>query len=213
MKKAIPAIFLSLMLMTTSACAATFSGTVVDADTGQPIEGAVVVAKWMEELATPAGPSQGLKDVKETLTDKEGRWEIKGPKGRDVGKVGALTSFLTGATITTPPEFIIYKPGYCPYPKGYFIDACEKMYVTETDPPCDDIGCGETVGLPKLTERKDRRQAHRVGPVYGADNNKEEREILRKQREFIRLINQEKRYLGLEEYKYDFIEGNDNAKQ
>ncbi|MBI4822833.1 MAG: hypothetical protein HY805_01190 [Nitrospirae bacterium] len=172
------------LLFSTTAFGATYSGRVIDADTKKPIEGAVVVAVWLEERATIAGPSSRLKDVKETLTGKDGAWVIKGPKGRRMGNIKAIVSFLTGTHFTKPPEFIIFKPGYCSWPAAFGIDACkEKMKYS-------DIGEGGVVELPRLTEREDRLKAYRVGPVSGVGAYK-------KQKEFIRLLNEESKTLGL----------------
>src|SRR5512139_120753 len=60
----------------------TFRGRVIDYDTKEPIEGAVVVASWLEARQTISGDSTRLKDVKETLTDKNGEWSISGEEGQ-----------------------------------------------------------------------------------------------------------------------------------
>jgi hypothetical protein len=138
------------VIIVTSAFGATFKGKVVDADTKQPIEGAVVVASWSEERATPAGPTSRTKDVKETLTDKEGMWRIDGPKGGEVGNIKAIFSFLTGTYFTNPPEFIVFKPGYCSWPAGFGLDLC-KVKIKPVG--SDKVAKGETVELPRLIVR------------------------------------------------------------
>jgi len=192
-------LFLSLIFVTTSAHGATFKGRVIDADTKEPIEGAVVVASWSEETATVAGPSSQLKDVKETLTDKNGEWAIKGPKGREGGNITAIFTFLTGTYYTRPPTFIIFKAGYCPWPAGFGINACKGKIKPIGN---SKIIKGETVELPKLTRREDRLKVH-LGPV--GDN-----EDWKKQKEFIRLLNEERRYLGWPEY--EIVRGEVNEK-
>jgi hypothetical protein len=82
-------LFVVVLFFSTSVYGATFKGKVIDADTKEPIEGAVVVASWLEERADIAGSTSELKDVKETLTDKNGEWMIKGPRGRDMGNITA----------------------------------------------------------------------------------------------------------------------------
>jgi hypothetical protein len=144
-------LFFAFMFFSTTVYGATFHGKVIDADTKEPIEGAVVVASWLEETATPTGPSTRLKDVKETLTDKNGEWVIKGPKGRDGGNITAIFTFLTGTYYTLPPEFIVFKPGYCSYPAGFGIDACKGKMKTYNFIKSENIG--EIVELPKLTIR------------------------------------------------------------
>ena len=171
--------FLILCFISTSAFGATFKGKVIDADTKEPIEGAVVVASWLEERADVAGSTSEPKDVKETLTDKNGEWIIKGPKGRDMGNITAIFTFLTGTYITTPPKFIVFKPEYCSWHGGFEIEAC-KMKPSG-------IGDGETIELRKLTNREDRLRAI-PSTAWGE---------LEKQRELIRLINEERRNLGL----------------
>jgi len=87
-----------------SAYAATFKGKVIDADTREPIEGVVIVAVWHEATATISGESTRLKDVKETLTDKNGEWTLEGPTGKWGGSVSAIYTFLTGSYYTRPPN-------------------------------------------------------------------------------------------------------------
>jgi len=102
-----------LLLVSQSACAAdrTFQGKVIDADTLEPIEGAVVVAIWRKTRAGIAGADTRFKDAKETLTDKRGDWGIVGPEGYEDKIIPGLIH-LMGVLVTTEPEFIIYKPGY-----------------------------------------------------------------------------------------------------
>lgn len=51
-------------------------GTVIDEETGQPIEGALVVAVW--SLETIARRPAGFLHAQETLTDRQGRYSIRG---------------------------------------------------------------------------------------------------------------------------------------
>ena len=167
-----------------------YHGKVIDADTKQPIGGAVVVASWIGERGgLPAGGTSRLKNIKETLTDKNGEWKVRGARGIEgdiMENIMIIITLLTGTYYTKPPTFIIFKPGYCSYPAGFGIDACK-----ETMRPFG-VGQGEATKLLKLTNREDRLRAlpSRVSG-YGADE---------KQKEFIRLLNEERRYLGLEEY-------------
>lgn len=178
------------LLFYEQALCATFKGKVIDADTKKPIEGAVVVASWSEERATPTGSTTRLKDVKETLTDKNGEWVIEGPKGREMSNITAIITFITGTYITNTPEFIVFKPGYCSWPESSRIKACEGKMRTYNFTVSENLG--EILELPRLTNREDRLRSlpSRVSG-YGAD---------KKQKEFIRLLNEERRHLGLEEY-------------
>ena len=185
-------VVLLLMLLGKSAYGATFKGRVIDADTKEPIGGAVVVATWTEEMATPTGATSRLKDVKEVLTDKNGNWEIKGSKGRDMGNATAISSFLTGTYYTKPPEFVIFKPGYCPWPEGFDIEACSGKLKPGGD---SKFTKQEIVELPKLINKEDRLRAQRIWPsLVGGD-----KESKQKIKEFVRLINDERKNLGLSE--------------
>ena len=110
-------LFIGLSLVmsgNTYAADRTFQGKVIDADTLRPIHGAVVVAKWMKTRSTPAGADTVFKDAKETLTDKNGNWSIRGPEGFEFKIIPGLLS-LVGVYATESPEFTIYKPGYGKY--------------------------------------------------------------------------------------------------
>ncbi len=181
------------IFFSTTACAATFTGKVIDADTKEPIEGAVAVVSWNEARATIAGEDTRLKDVKETLTDKNGKWMIEGHRGRWGGNITAIFTFLTGTYYTRPPEFIIFKPGYCSWPKGFSIEACQGKIKPDGN---DKVAKGEIVELPKLTKREDRLRAlpgRVTGYLTGED-------AWKKQKEFTMMLNEERRNLGLEEY-------------
>ncbi len=88
-----------------------YGGKVIDADTKEPIEGAVVVAVWRETRGTITGPDTRFKYAKETLTNKNGEWYIVGPEGYEDKIIPGLLHII-GVFVTKDPEFIIYKPGY-----------------------------------------------------------------------------------------------------
>jgi hypothetical protein len=76
-----------------------YKGQVVDAGTGEPIEGAVVLGVWYKEIPTAAGGVSSYYDAEETVTDRNGKFEIKG-KG------------LRILTNITPMNVLIFKAGY-----------------------------------------------------------------------------------------------------
>jgi len=79
-----------------------FRGRVIDAESRQPIEGAVVVVlyeKW--EFGGPGGGNTLPMDAKETLTDKNGEFYF--PSYRTM--IGPLSK-------VSDVSFIIFKPGY-----------------------------------------------------------------------------------------------------
>ena len=85
--------------------AAPIEAWVVDADTGAPIEGAVVTANW-QLIAfgfDTGGRKQGQLEVMETVTDKNGRFQFPG-----------FTKLnLSGNALgEEDPQILIFKPGY-----------------------------------------------------------------------------------------------------
>ena len=181
------AIFLVFLIVAIHfADAKTFKGRVIDADTKEPIEGAVVVIYWEKAWGGLSGhESTKLKDVKETLTDQNGVWSIVGPKGSLHSPHPFITLFLP-ISYTREPEFIIFKPGYCSWPNGFHIGSCKERLKPELT---DDLIGGGTAELPKLTNREEGLSSL-PAPVGGEG-------ALEKQREFIKLINEESKNLGL----------------
>ena len=101
---------ISLLTLCSATCEASwllyhkpeFKGRVVDIDTKQPIEGAVVVAIYYKStLNPPAGSYSNVIHVKETLTDKDGRFRFP-----------AYTTLIHPLSYSGNCEFLIYKPGY-----------------------------------------------------------------------------------------------------
>lgn len=78
---------------------------VADSDTGQPIEGAVVVAYWEMHRGSFAGDSLacGTADVEEAVTDKDGKFHIAG--------WGPIRSSCDGMRSFDPLLFV-FKSGY-----------------------------------------------------------------------------------------------------
>jgi hypothetical protein len=185
-------LWLLLMLLESPADGATFKGKVIDADTKEPIEGAAVVAVWGEETTTPTATHSRLKDVKEVLTDKNGEWLIMGPKGGEVGNIKAIISVLTGTYFTLPPAFIVFKPGYCSWPERFGIEVCKQRMKPFS------VGEGETLELPTLTRREDRLKAL-PSPIEKEGDRK--KEFYKKQKILLRLIDDERRFLGIPEFQ------------
>lgn len=81
-----------------------YRGKVVDADTGQPIEGAAVLGEWhLETYASPGGPVGVYCDVQETLTDKNGEFVVP---------TAWCLSPWPFTKMGRPAGFVIFKPGY-----------------------------------------------------------------------------------------------------
>lgn len=83
----------------------TYKGKVIDADTREPIEGVVVLGVWSREYPTAAGAVHKFYDARETVTDKNGEFEIPG--------VG-LVLWLWPLPGIIPMDVLIFKAGYTP---------------------------------------------------------------------------------------------------
>lgn len=79
---------------------------VVDADTGAPIEGAVVVAYWEIHQGSLGGDASpcGAANVEEAVTDKDGKFHISG--------WGPTMAGCRGEMRQGNPELYVFKSGY-----------------------------------------------------------------------------------------------------
>lgn len=92
-----------------------YHGRLIDAQTKQPIVGAVVFAQWWQKVdVMGAHSTTAYYDAQETLTDQQGNFVIPGimnpPKGPTPGTGRWQGVMMTG--VLKPPTFIIFKPGY-----------------------------------------------------------------------------------------------------
>jgi len=84
------------------------AGNVIDAATGAPVEGAIVVANWIVEDPL-VGQVQGSLELKEALTDRNGDFRLEGWGPTPVLDV----EWPAGARIPPgQPHIRIFKPGY-----------------------------------------------------------------------------------------------------
>ncbi len=112
--------FLSFgMVLMISGCCLSFSplssfprmhGTVVDAESGQPIEGAVVLVEWTVTKGMPGMNVTETYKVIEEATDWEGKVTI----------LGELNPFIN------PPEVTVYKKGYVAWNSQFIFPNYEK---------------------------------------------------------------------------------------
>lgn len=104
-------VLLSLIVLALSSgsalAAGPWKGRVIDAETKEPLSGAVVLAVWDRHYRTPTGGSSYFYEAKEVLTDKDGRFEI--PSYISINML-PIISYIYG------PVFIIFKPGYGSFP-------------------------------------------------------------------------------------------------
>jgi hypothetical protein len=112
MPKKFPQIVLALLLASLSACATSYSAKpitakVVDADTGEALEGVNVIAQWLMQ-DPQAGRGQGNLELMEAVTDKNGEFHFPGwgPKAIPRDK-------FSGTRLTNQdPAIIFFKSGY-----------------------------------------------------------------------------------------------------
>lgn len=88
-------LLITLMLVLLTGCYKPISGTVVDADTNAPIEGAVVMVEWTRTHGIGNYSTESYK-VAETLSDKDGKFTLP----------GCYRPFVT------EPDVTVYKKGY-----------------------------------------------------------------------------------------------------
>lgn len=86
-----------------------FQGKVIDAETKEPIDGAVVVVIYKKYpiISGPGGGSQSIMDIKETLTNAKGEFNFP-----------SYTTIIQPFSIEGSADFIIFKPGYGSFPDG-----------------------------------------------------------------------------------------------
>ena len=179
-----------------------FHGKVIDAETKEPIEGAVVVVEYKKGTIGVPQAYYSVMEVKEALTDKNGDFHIP-----------SYTTIIQPLSIEGYASFIIYKPGYASFP-GYILgekyrasaplkhkmslDAIEEYFsrpLGETGEIKWDIGKATVtygiVELPKLQTREERIKA-KPAPVG-------EKSDWKKQKQLIKAIREEWRYLYSED--------------
>ncbi|MGA8178451.1 MAG: hypothetical protein WB792_00225 [Desulfobacterales bacterium] len=77
-----------------------YKGKIIDADTGKPIEGVVVLGIWFKSYISPAGSSEKFYDAREVVTDNNGEFSVPG------------MGLLIFSNIVEPMDVLIFKAGY-----------------------------------------------------------------------------------------------------
>ena len=148
-----------------------FSGKVVDTDTKEPVVGAVVLAVYFKETYSVAGSNSWTVDGQEVLTDENGEFNILSKR-----RWFALHRGYTEGNLT------IFKPGYGVFPGHKLSRAVGE---NKTWPPSEKYIVFE---LPKLKTREERKNNmyfdHYLEIPY------------KKRKNFLKLINDERKYLG-----------------
>ena len=169
-----------------------FRGKVIDTETKEPIEGAVVVVVYEKHVYGPSGGYTSVIKVKETLTDRKGEF--------------FFPSYTTGIHPFSREEeagFIIYKPGYGNFPNfqvspptfvdwdKFFSEDYGTKKVARKRSKSATVTFG-VVELPQLKTRKERLRAIPGGPT---DFGSKELPLLYK------AMNEENKRFGLGEVK------------
>lgn len=101
-----------VLLSAASSCSAYYpgiTGTVVDAETGKPIEGAVVLVEWTKRVGLGDYHTESVKVV-EVITDKDGKFKIS----------GLINPFVD------PPDMTVYKKGYTAWNNKFIFPGNER---------------------------------------------------------------------------------------
>lgn len=175
-----------------------YKGKVVDAETGEAIDGAVVLGEWpLEHYGGPAGPIITFCDAQETVTDKNG--EFKVPR--------AFCFHIWPFTKMGEESFKVFKPGYDSYPPSLPVlkspvtkeisEAAQKYkheYIV-------DIKKGEN-NLIKLKSAKDKTErewiVNHISLIRIPDNMRQ-----KKAKQMIDLINKDCKSLDLQPFWRD----------
>jgi hypothetical protein len=91
-------VLMTVLFMVTGCSAESkiITGTVIDAETGKPIEGAVVLVEWTKAEGVPGLASTKSYKVVEAVTDKDGKFSVENVK----------------KLLIDPPDVAVYKKGY-----------------------------------------------------------------------------------------------------
>lgn len=152
----LPTLFLALSSAVWPAEAAgPWRAQVVDAETGQPLEGVVVLAVWFKYTASVGGwAAQKYYASEEVVTGPDGRFQIRAR--------WAFT-WLPFLTTVKGPEFLIFKPGYGQW-RFQGADEWLKLSPEDRDARVEEAwerfeGKGVTIELRPLKTRQERLES------------------------------------------------------
>jgi len=105
--------FIVVLLVLTAGCEGKITGIVVDAETGKPIEGAVILVEWTKTKGLPGLTSHDSYKVVEVVTNKDGKASIEG----------------VSSPFVDYPDVTVYKKGYVAWNNHYIFPD----YIKRTD--------------------------------------------------------------------------------
>ena len=162
---------------------ADYHGQVVDAETGKPIEGAVVVVEWHKKPRVAMDGINYFHNARETLTDAEGKFVLDSSPGIDWNPF----------TYILDPGIIAFYPGYQPFTAAHPEDIGTKGGLSEI---ANAFERGVVVKLKKLTSEK---EARRYGAISAFGGIMAPYTIIPN---LLRLINVQRKMVGMSELKY-----------
>lgn len=120
-----------------------YSGTVIDSQTGEPVEGASVLIYWTKSVFQMIHSSSELIDAKLVYTDGKGRYKIP----RFFANIGLLSRFES-------TNVIIYQPGY----QAYMVKIWHDSPYSKPDPSFKEKD--NTVKLDRIPPNFSHRKHH-----------------------------------------------------
>lgn len=151
-----------------------YSGKVIDKETNEPIEGAVVFIRFFTQIGHFAGTTSYFADAVEVLTNSQGEFTVP---------VQRLRNTKFGHFWDKSGDVMVFKPGYGCYP-GH--------RETEANPPEFPDNSNAIVKLPKLKTEEERKEN------LGEASYSRGAIPFEKQQHLLEFINQERINLGLE---------------
>ena len=171
-----------------SESAGPWRGQVVDKDTGKPLEGAVVLARWEKRYTSFVGEMGGNEyyDSEEIVTDAEGRFVIA---ARQTWTVNPFSEIYG-------PEFFIFKSGYGRWQFRDFDSWGLKDAIVSAERTRAEwrrfTAEGAVLELPRLKTSEQRLEFVRSMRPHGVPSDR--------MIKYLDRINQERVTLGLEPY-------------
>lgn len=142
-----------------------FSGKVLDAETKEPIEGAVVVAVYNKEtLGLGAGSLSSIINVREALTNKDGMFHIP-----------SYTTVMQPFSWAYATTFVVFMPGYASVKEINLEKYLSEEVGKELELPWfynNNLKfrfAPRMIGLPKVKTREERKQAWMDADIIGAE--------------------------------------------
>ena len=162
---------------------ADYHGQVVDAETGKPIEGAVIVVEWHKKPRVAIGGINYFHNAREALTDADGTFVLDSSPGIDWNPF----------TYVQEPYIVAFYPGYRPFTAAHPEDIGIKGGLNEISAAFEG---GVVVRLTKLKTEKELKYFTSQGTIgglwapFGTLPN------------LIRLINIQRKMAGIGELQY-----------